>query len=90
MDPKPPKSNSSAIPEDYFNLFQEEDGSIGNIEKDDVIRPLAKRKVTELENENSKIMEDRIYQFEDRNMNKRIKQRVEKRSQGRKIGRIRR
>ncbi|MBW0479194.1 hypothetical protein O181_018909 [Austropuccinia psidii MF-1] len=81
IDPKPLESNSSAIVEDYFNLFQKEDRSIANIEKDvrnketkdDTIRPLTKRNIKDLENENAKITQDGIDQVEDRNMNKRIK-----------------
>ncbi|MBW0493074.1 hypothetical protein O181_032789 [Austropuccinia psidii MF-1] len=34
MDLKPPEANFSEIAEDYFNLFQEEAGYIGDIEKD--------------------------------------------------------
>ncbi|MBW0552373.1 hypothetical protein O181_092088 [Austropuccinia psidii MF-1] len=80
FDPKPPESNSSEILEDYFSLFQEEDRSICNIEKDvrnkeaedDTIRPLTKGNIKDLENENAKITQDGIDQVEDRNMNKRI------------------
>ncbi|MBW0466460.1 hypothetical protein O181_006175 [Austropuccinia psidii MF-1] len=86
MYPQMPQSNSPEIAEDYLNEFQEEDGSIGNIEKyvrnketkDDTIRPLEKRKVKELEYENSEIIEDGIDQVEDRNMRKRMEQIMEK------------
>ena len=51
MDLKPPEANSSRISEDYFNLFQEETGYIGDTEKDLLseepkdsrIKPLAKK-----------------------------------------------
>ncbi|MBW0535116.1 hypothetical protein O181_074831 [Austropuccinia psidii MF-1] len=65
-DSKSTELNFSAIPEDYFNSFKGEDGSIGNIEKDvinketkdDTIKLLANRKVTELENKNFNIIKD--------------------------------
>ncbi|MBW0472887.1 hypothetical protein O181_012602 [Austropuccinia psidii MF-1] len=86
MDLKPPEENYSGISEDYLNLFQEETGSIHNIEKavrkketkDYSIRPLTKRKIKGLENENAKLIEYVIDQVEQKNMKKRIKQRMEK------------
>ncbi|MBW0520777.1 hypothetical protein O181_060492 [Austropuccinia psidii MF-1] len=63
IDLKLAESNSSEISEDYFNLFQDEARSISKVEKqvrnqepkDDTIKPLAKMKVKELENETTKI-----------------------------------
>ncbi|MBW0518571.1 hypothetical protein O181_058286 [Austropuccinia psidii MF-1] len=64
MDLKPHEVNSSRIAEDYFNLFKEETGYISDIgkdvmgeeSKDNIIKPLAKRKFEELENESAVII----------------------------------
>ncbi|MBW0582053.1 hypothetical protein O181_121768 [Austropuccinia psidii MF-1] len=85
MDLKPPEANSSRISEDYFNLFQEETGYIGDTEKDllseepkdSIIKPLAKRKFEELEKEISIITEDKMDQVWDSYIKKGIKQRME-------------
>ncbi|MBW0539399.1 hypothetical protein O181_079114 [Austropuccinia psidii MF-1] len=85
MDLKPPEVDSSGISKDYFNIFREDTGYIGGIEKDlineelnyDKIKLLEKRKAKELENKSSIITEDKLDQFWDRNINKRIQQRME-------------
>ncbi|MBW0558583.1 hypothetical protein O181_098298 [Austropuccinia psidii MF-1] len=82
---QPPEANSSGIAENYFNLFQEEAGYISDLEKDsiieepkdNIIKPLAKRKFKELESESSIITNDKMDQVWDRNIQKRIKQRME-------------
>ncbi|MBW0467892.1 hypothetical protein O181_007607 [Austropuccinia psidii MF-1] len=93
MDLKPPEANSSANEEDYFNLFQEEPGYMSDIEKDliseepkdNIIKPLAKRKFEELENESAIITEDKMDQGFDRGIKKGIKQRIEIRPEGKLV-----
>ncbi|MBW0469063.1 hypothetical protein O181_008778 [Austropuccinia psidii MF-1] len=85
MDLKPPEANSSRIPEDYFNLFQEEKGYISDTEKDLITeepkdsstKPMAKGKFEELEKESAIITEDKMNQVWDRYIRKGIKQRME-------------
>ncbi|MBW0533238.1 hypothetical protein O181_072953 [Austropuccinia psidii MF-1] len=85
MDLKPPEANSSKIAEYYFNLFQEEAWYISDTEKDllseelkdNIINPLAKRKFEELEKETAIITEDKMDQVWDRNIQKRIEQKME-------------
>ncbi|MBW0510579.1 hypothetical protein O181_050294 [Austropuccinia psidii MF-1] len=85
MDLKPPEANSSGISEDYFNLFQEEAWYISDTDKDllseeikdNIINPLAKRKFEELEKESAIITEDKMDQVWDRNIQKRIEQKME-------------
>ncbi|MBW0574747.1 hypothetical protein O181_114462 [Austropuccinia psidii MF-1] len=86
MDLMLPEANSSRISEDYFNLFQEETGYIGDTEndllseepKDSIIKSLAKRKFEELEKESSIITEDKMDQVWDSYFKKGIKQKMER------------
>ncbi|MBW0583224.1 hypothetical protein O181_122939 [Austropuccinia psidii MF-1] len=65
MDPKPPESNCSETEEYHLKLSQDESGSVTKIETDvrnqeptdETIKPLEKRKVKELENESTMIIE---------------------------------
>ncbi|MBW0593952.1 hypothetical protein O181_133667 [Austropuccinia psidii MF-1] len=85
MDLKPPEANSSGIEEDYFNLLQEESGYISDTDKDlpseelkdNIINSLAKRKFEESEKESSIITEGKMDQVWDRNIQKRIEQKME-------------
>ncbi|MBW0479444.1 hypothetical protein O181_019159 [Austropuccinia psidii MF-1] len=85
MDLKPTEANSSVIAEDYLDLFQDEMGYISDIEsnlmnkdpKYDTIQSLKKRKVEELEDKHSRIPEDHMDQVQDKDMQRRIKQRME-------------
>ncbi|MBW0463809.1 hypothetical protein O181_003524 [Austropuccinia psidii MF-1] len=85
MGLKPPEASSSRITEDYFNLFQEETRYISDIgkdliseePKDEIIKPLKKRKFEELEKESAIITEDKMNQVCDRDIKKGMKQRME-------------
>ncbi|MBW0518446.1 hypothetical protein O181_058161 [Austropuccinia psidii MF-1] len=85
MDLKPTEANSSGIEDDYFDFFQAEMGYISDIQnnlmnkdpKYDTIQSLTKRKVEKLEYKHSRIPEDHMDQAEDRDMKRRIKQRME-------------
>ncbi|MBW0467851.1 hypothetical protein O181_007566 [Austropuccinia psidii MF-1] len=80
-----PEANSLGIAEAYLNLFQEETGYISDTEKDllseepkdNIINPLAKRKFEELGNQSAIITEDKMNQVWDRDIKKRIQQRME-------------
>ncbi|MBW0579029.1 hypothetical protein O181_118744 [Austropuccinia psidii MF-1] len=71
MDLKRPEANSSGIAEEYLNLLQQEAGYISDIEKDliseepkdNIIKPLEKRKFKELKSESSIITKDNISNF---------------------------
>ncbi|MBW0475268.1 hypothetical protein O181_014983 [Austropuccinia psidii MF-1] len=84
MGLRPPKASSSGIAEYYLSLFQEETGYISNIEKDliseetkdKIIKPLAQSKIKELENESAIITEDTMDQVCDRDIKRRMKQRM--------------
>ncbi|MBW0548787.1 hypothetical protein O181_088502 [Austropuccinia psidii MF-1] len=84
MDLKPSEANSSGIAEDYLNSFQEEAWYISDTDKDllseelknNIINPLAERKF-ELEKESAIITEDKMDQVWDRNIQKRIEQKME-------------
>ncbi|MBW0584948.1 hypothetical protein O181_124663 [Austropuccinia psidii MF-1] len=85
MDLNPPEANSLGIAEAYLNFFQEETGYISDTEKDllseepkdNIINPLAKRKFEELENKSAIITENKMNQVCNRDIEKRIQQRME-------------
>ncbi|MBW0465135.1 hypothetical protein O181_004850 [Austropuccinia psidii MF-1] len=93
MDLKPPEVDFSVILEDYFSNFLEEIGNINDIEKYlineelnyEKIKPLEKRKFKELENKSAIITQKKMDQVWDRNINKRIEQRMEKVPEGKMV-----
>ncbi|MBW0514150.1 hypothetical protein O181_053865 [Austropuccinia psidii MF-1] len=85
MDLKPPEAKSSGFADEYFNLFQEEALYKSNTDKDllseelkdNIINQLEKRQFEELEKESAIITEEKMDQVGDRNIQKRIEQKME-------------